>query len=161
MNRTFLALTLATSFVALGCASESAPAEEEAPRVEAESEEVADFKESRGYHFASKRIDSLLDEIDATDAQRAKANTLKDNFAEELFSMKDDADEVRAEVLEEWKKDDPDAEAMHALVDERIEVYRKMMHKAVDGAFEMHEALTPEQREEIAEIAEERRRRWR
>lgn len=166
---TYLALALTAAltagFTAAGCASEtseSAAMEDEAPQADTESAEAESFKESRGYRFATRRIDDVLDEIDATDVQRDKANALKDSFAEELFAMKDDGRDVRATVLEEWKKSDPDPEAMHALVDERIEIYRKMMHKAVDGAFEMHESLTDEQRAQIADMAEERMsRRWR
>jgi Spy/CpxP family protein refolding chaperone len=161
LNNTSLAVlfSIATGVATVGCASESAP-ESDAPAAEAErAEGVESYRDHRGYQIATHRIDRVLEEISATDGQRAKANEIKDRFAERLFSMKDDGKDVRAEVLEEWKKSEPDAEAMHALVDERVDVYRKLLHDLVDGGMELHAELTTEQRATIAEMAEERMKR--
>ena len=51
----------------------------------------------------------------------------------------------------EWIKDEPDADRVHAIIDERIEAFRAVAHKAADEALATHALLTPEQRAEIGE----------
>lgn len=85
---------------------------------------------------------------------------MKDRLATDMLEIHEGGPDVRAEALAEWKKDTPDAVALHARVDERVEAYRRLLHQAVDGAIEIHGELSPEQRVQIAELVEERMQRF-
>jgi protein CpxP len=99
--------------------------------------------------FVTARLDSMLDEVDATPAQRDELHALKDRLLAKGQALHADHAATHAELVAEWKADRPDAAKLHALVDARIDALRAFAHEAVDGAIEAHDALTPAQRAKV------------
>ena len=104
----------------------------------------------------SARVDRVLDDIDASDRQRAKVRQVEERLFTEFRNVHAASKPARAKALAEWRSERPDARALHALVDQRARDYTHAMHAMVDGMLSVHEALNPEQREEIARLIEER-----
>lgn len=108
--------------------------------------------------FVSHRVDRVLSKIDATDAQRADVDRVKDRLFREFEAAHSGSHAARETVLKEWKSAKPNSERLHALADERVAAYRKAVHEMVDGMIEVHATLRPEQRARITEHMEERMR---
>lgn len=106
--------------------------------------------------FVSSRVDDLLDDLDATPDQRTRILALKDRLVDAGKKVHMAKGDVHDTVLGEWKSANPDAQKLHALVDERIDAMRGFAHQAVDAGIEAHGVLTPEQREKLTRKVE----RW-
>jgi periplasmic protein CpxP/Spy len=104
----------------------------------------------------TKHVDELLDEVDATPAQRKKVHEIKDRLLASARQAHDAHDADRAALLAAWRSPNPDRAALLARVDARIDAMRAFAHQAVDGALELHATLTPEQREQVAKKVERR-----
>jgi Spy/CpxP family protein refolding chaperone len=104
--------------------------------------------------FVTERVDDLLDDVDATAAQREKIHAVKDRLLAEGAKLRGDREALHAELLAQWKADQVDRARLHQIVDERIDALRAFAHQAVDGAADTHDVLTPEQRAKLAKKAE-------
>jgi Spy/CpxP family protein refolding chaperone len=106
--------------------------------------------------FITAHVDDTLDDLNATDAQRAKVNALKDDLLKDGFAMHQQRMNDAKEMLAIWESANPDAADVHARIDARIESMRAFAHKAADAALELHSTLTPEQRAQLAEKIRDR-----
>lgn len=109
--------------------------------------------------FVTDRVDDALDDLDATPEQRARVHAVKERVLAAAQEARAAGGDHRAELLAAWRSEAPDAARLHALVDQHLDAMRAAAHQAVDGAVEVHAALTPEQREQVAAKAERRMRR--
>lgn len=91
-------------------------------------------------------VDNALENVNATDAQRAKVLAVKDRVLSQAQALHGAHDATHAEFKKEWDLDRMDAGRLHSLVDARMDELRKVLHTAVDGIVEVHDTLTPEQR---------------
>jgi protein CpxP len=91
-------------------------------------------------------LDDLLDDVKATDAQRARIQGIKSRLLPELAALADSHHKAQQEVVAQLSSDHPDQARLHTLVDQQIEALRAAAHKSVDGLLEAHATLTPEQR---------------
>jgi Spy/CpxP family protein refolding chaperone len=90
-----------------------------------------------------------MDDVDATDAQRAHANRVKEAWVAAAQPVLREQDKVSAELAAQWASDKPDAARIHQVIDEQVKAYSALLHKAADGAVEMHGVLNAEQRAEL------------
>ncbi len=104
------------------------------------------FSEEHAQKFATFIVDKSLDDVNATDAQRTQINALKDQVVRDMSVAVKARKETAQKLLVQWESDKPDAKAVHAAIDERIEEMRKVAHQAADDALQVHEILTPGQR---------------
>ncbi len=104
--------------------------------------------------FVTDRVDDALDDLDATDTQRAQVMVIKDRMLAEGQKLKATREATHEVLRAEWASEKPDAAKLHALVDARAEEMKAMAHQAVDAAVEVHAVLTPEQRAKLAKKAE-------
>ncbi|QSQ13451.1 Spy/CpxP family protein refolding chaperone [Myxococcus landrumensis] len=102
------------------------------------------------------KLNDRLDDLDATDAQRESIHAVKDRLFTEGVQLAEEQHATRSEVVSQLESDKPDAQALHALVDARIEALRAFAHKATDAVLEVHGTLTPEQRKALASEYKER-----
>jgi Spy/CpxP family protein refolding chaperone len=109
--------------------------------------------------FVTDRVDDALDDVDATPEQRARVHAVKDRLLAAAQEARGKRGEHRAELLAAWRSEQPDAARLHALVDQHADELRALAHQAVDGAIEVHDTLTPAQREKLATKAERHMRR--
>lgn len=98
----------------------------------------------------SWRVDDRLEELKATDAQKQEINTLKDSLFEDGKQLFEEQKGARAELLTQWESPNPDAQAVHALVDARVDAFRAFAHKLADAALQAHRILTPAQRQQVS-----------
>ena len=96
-------------------------------------------------------VEDALDDLDATDEQRQAIHASKDRILAEGLALKAEGKKAQMEVYVEWQKAEPDVERVHALIDERIDAFRVVAHKAADEVLATHALLTPEQRAEVSE----------
>jgi periplasmic protein CpxP/Spy len=115
----------------------------------------------RARQFVGWRVDDALDDINATDAQRAKAHALKDRLFDQGMKLRDSKEEIRAALIQQLRSDRPDPAEVHALVDRMVDQVRGFAHQAADAAIEFHQELTPEQRAEVLRRAEQHHGRHR
>lgn len=114
------------------------------------------FSEERAEKFATFMVEDLLDEVDATDTQRTQILAVKDRMLGEALSLHQAKKATHDTLMEEWDAETPDSAKIHALIDQRIDDLRKTAHKAADAMVEVHGVLTPEQRDIVAEMHEDR-----
>lgn len=112
-----------------------------------------------GFHRGlDERIERALDEIDATDAQRARIREIRDRLKARLETQKADRAKHRQEMKEEqrrfWTSEEPDVAELRARIDERIERHRAHAYAVADAMVEIHGVLTPEQRAQVADLVE-------
>ena len=100
-------------------------------------------------------VNGALDDLQATDAQRAKVLAVKDRRAGQVHRMHGEHEVVHAAFLREWKQDKMDVAALHTLVDSRLEELRSALHQTVDGVAEIHDTLTPDQRQRLVAKVQE------
>jgi Spy/CpxP family protein refolding chaperone len=99
--------------------------------------------------FVTGRLDSALDDLAATPAQRDQIHAIKDKLLADGLQLRSDGQAARDEVLAQWKSETPDRAKLHALVDQRVEAYRAFAHEAVDAGVDVHGILTPDQRAKV------------
>jgi Spy/CpxP family protein refolding chaperone len=100
-------------------------------------------------------VHGALDDLQATEAQRAKVLAVKDRLAGQVQRLHGEHEVVHAAFLREWKEDRMDVAALHALVDSRLEELRSALHQTVDGVAEIHDTLTPDQRQRLVAKVQE------
>jgi protein CpxP len=110
--------------------------------------------------FVRDRVDDVLDDLDATDAQRTQIHAIEERALAKAAALHQDREAVRTELLAQWQSPNPDRARLHALVDERFEAMKAMAHEAVDAGVDVHDVLTPEQRAKLTRKIE-RLHRWR
>jgi periplasmic protein CpxP/Spy len=95
-------------------------------------------------------LDDVLDDVEATDAQRARIRAIKDRLLPEAAALATSQQKARQEIVAQLTSEKPDSARLHALVDQQIDALRALAHKSVDGAVEAHTTLTPQQRAPLA-----------
>ena len=95
-------------------------------------------------------LDDALDDLKATDAQRAQIQALKDKLLKDGQALHQGQADAKKALLAQWDSATPDRAAVHALVDARIDAIRAFAHEAADAGLDLHGILTPEQRAQIA-----------
>ncbi|MDJ0761631.1 MAG: hypothetical protein QNJ97_01475 [Myxococcota bacterium] len=101
------------------------------------------------------KVDDLLDEIDADDGQRRHILDSVNSLVDEGIALHSNEAGHKEVVHAELAKERPDAEKLHAMVDQKFETWRVFSHKVLDVALDAHSKLTPEQREQLMTIAHE------
>jgi Spy/CpxP family protein refolding chaperone len=106
--------------------------------------------------FVTDRVDDALDDLDASPQQRARIHAVKERMLASARKLHEGSHADREAVVEAWKAPSPDRARLHAIVDERIDALRAVAHEAVDAGIEVHDVLTPEQREKVTRKVERR-----
>jgi Spy/CpxP family protein refolding chaperone len=107
----------------------------------------------------SARVDDLLDDLKATDAQRQQVNAVKDRMLAKAQALHQAGQPLHQELMAQWNSPDPDRARLHALVDQQMDALRSFAHDAVDAGADVHAILTPDQRAQLTKKME-RMHRW-
>lgn len=105
----------------------------------------------------SYQVEDLLDHVDATPAQRTRAEQLEQQLITDLTPLMKENEAARAELVEQWKKPAPESGKVHALIDAQLDSIRALTHKLADATIEFHQLLTPEQRQVVTKRLDRRR----
>jgi Spy/CpxP family protein refolding chaperone len=106
-----------------------------------------DFDEVR--KFASWRLDDLLDDLDATDAQRVKIQTAAKDVLDDIEGMKKQHDSNKGQVFADFQAGREDPERLHALIDERFAEANGFAHRTLDRLLAAYNVLTPDQKQDV------------
>lgn len=96
------------------------------------------------------KVDDALDELDATQAQRERVQAITKDAIAKAKPIAEQGQAARGVLVTQWKSPAPDASAVHQLVDTQLENVRAFAHVMVDKALEVHQLLTPKQRDQVS-----------
>lgn len=113
-------------------------------------------KSERARKFVEWKLDDALDELSASEAQRAQIEAVVFGLFDEGVAAFGDREVVREELLSLWQQPSPDVAKAHAIVDQRIEIIRALAHKAVDSSLAVHGVLDVKQRDAVADFVRKR-----
>ena len=99
----------------------------------------------------ARHLDHALDHLDATAEQRRELMPVGLEIAAELSAMRAKALRLRADAMAQWDATTPDAAELHRRVDQEVDALRQNLHRLVDQVIVVHDALTPEQRQQVAD----------
>lgn len=105
----------------------------------------------------SYQVEDLLDDVDATPAQRTRTEELKKQLVTDLAPLMKQSDATRSTLVEQWKAPIPESGKVHALIDGQFDAMRALTHKLADAAIEFHQLLTPEQRQVLTKRIDRRK----
>jgi Spy/CpxP family protein refolding chaperone len=103
------------------------------------------------YDFITRRVDAMLNEIKATDAQRAQINQVKDKLFNEGTELRKTQRGLMQQLLADWDAATVNPDDVHAQVDKRIDALRAFAHDAADASIQVHDILTPDQRAQVSQ----------
>jgi Spy/CpxP family protein refolding chaperone len=117
----------------------------------------------RGWHdparmeaMFGKRLDRMLDFVQATPEQRTKIVAIKDGLVAKHRALRDARKATRDELLAQWDSVNPDMSRVHARIDDRAKEMTAFAHDAADAMNQVHAILTPEQRAKLSQRWKER-----
>jgi Spy/CpxP family protein refolding chaperone len=99
-----------------------------------------------GSWAVDRGIDLALLKIDATDPQKELVWEWRDRMVEATDELYKDQNKLRKKLLVHWRSKKPDRKLVRKYVDEAGGQIKDFIHLFADGAFEITEELTPEQR---------------
>ena len=107
----------------------------------------------------------IVHQIDLDENQQAMIDGWREQAQAERETRRDARWQARETVKAELMSGNPDAEVLHALVDEHITMMSEIMHRRVDHLVALYATFTPEQVATVQELIEEgppgRGRGWR
>ncbi len=101
------------------------------------------------HRFVQFLVEEKLTEIGATEAQKQKVREVEQRLMADGQALHADRPAFREELLAQLAQDEPDAARVKALVRERVEGLARFADDATDGLLEVHQALTPAQRQKL------------
>jgi Spy/CpxP family protein refolding chaperone len=112
---------------------------------------------NRAYEFITRRVDQMLTEIKATDAQKAQINQLKDKLISEAKELRRTEHGLKHDAMTAiWGASEPNPDVVHAEVDKAVEAHRAFAHDAADALIQLRGILTPEQRAQLKDKLQHR-----
>lgn len=96
--------------------------------------------------FLTNRVEDLLDDVKATDAQRQQILAIKDKLLADGKALHAAHAGGKKQLLAQWESERPDAAAVHALVDAHAADMKRFGDEVADAVLQVHGLLTPEQR---------------
>lgn len=95
------------------------------------------------------KVNDILDEVDATDAQRQAFGASATALIEDIHKTRKAHEQNRPAVREELLKPAPDAAALHAMLDKHLDEMRAVAHRGVDEFLKAWNTLTPQQKQAL------------
>lgn len=96
-------------------------------------------------------LEHLLDDLDATDAQRAQASRIAERRAPALFSLMGEGRELRQRAKAVLLAEQLDDKALASLRSQFDAIYARAADQAFAGLTDLSGVLSPEQRRELAD----------
>lgn len=109
--------------------------------------------------FAEKRIDRMLDKVDASDGQRAEVAGIVQEAVAELKELRGLYLETRQALITTLGEETVDRQALEELRQQRLETMDQVSRRLVTALADVAEVLTPEQRRTLVEHMERHERR--
>ena len=94
-------------------------------------------------------IMGLVQGLDLNDQQELQAIKIRKNLAAQGREIHKDMKVPMSQVLDELEKPAPDAAKVHAVADQALQRFSKVVHSGIDQFLALHATFTPEQREKL------------
>jgi Spy/CpxP family protein refolding chaperone len=105
--------------------------------------------------IVSWKVNDVLDDIDATSAQRKAVLDATYKVLADFGKLHAQSEADHEKLLAELESSQPRADVFHAMIDERTEAFKAFLHRSVDTMLTANSVLTPEQREQLVAMARE------
>jgi Spy/CpxP family protein refolding chaperone len=96
-----------------------------------------------------RRMERLLDDVEATEAQRADVKRILENASTERRALQTDGEQLHESLMHILAADSIDPSAVRALQGEAARLAGETIEQGVDVLVTVAEVLTPEQRQSI------------
>jgi Spy/CpxP family protein refolding chaperone len=93
----------------------------------------------------------LMDKIDLTESQQTELEAIQQSHIEERKSTR--AGRAKGEMLQMLANQDLDRQSVHSMIDEQLATQAELMHAHTDDYLDFMDALDPEQKDELADTA--------
>jgi Spy/CpxP family protein refolding chaperone len=100
-----------------------------------------------GGGFFGHRIARVLEKLNLTDQQENLALDVRDELKRAGKAMRQENHAAMDAVVAELDKPKPDAAKLHAVADQRIDAFRKVMHLGIDKFLTLHATFSDDQRQ--------------
>jgi Spy/CpxP family protein refolding chaperone len=111
-------------------------------------------------HMIAAHIEDMEDYIEATPQQRQVIESAKDEIVNAFQSRMKARQEVHGQLMAALTGDKVDEKALYDFADARAQDVKEMAKIIVPQIVKVHDALTPAQRQKLAERAKARHERW-
>jgi Spy/CpxP family protein refolding chaperone len=101
------------------------------------------------HKFIQFAVNEKLDQVAATDEQRAKVREVSERLLKEAQALHQGKQDLHEQMLELMAQDEPDPARVKALVRDRMQEFARFADDATDGLLELHRTFTPEQRAKL------------
>ena len=101
--------------------------------------------------FAEKKIERMLDKVEASDDQRARVHAIVKAAVADLQEVRGLKREVRQDLVAALTKESIDRAELEALRQRKLETVDRMSQRMLTALADAAEVLTPAQRAELAE----------
>lgn len=105
---------------------------------------------ARMERMVTHHVEDLLDDIQATPAQRTQILAIKDRLVARAQALHQGHGGLRQQLVAQWDAASPDVAKVDAIIDERAEAMKGFAHDVAGALAEVHGVLTPEQREKLS-----------
>ncbi|MCP4605062.1 MAG: periplasmic heavy metal sensor [Proteobacteria bacterium] len=95
------------------------------------------------------KVDDTLDDLDATDAQRAEIEGIAREILADAMKIKEGHGDHKTELYSKFSSGTYDRTELHGKVDEHFELARAFVHRSLDRVMDAYETLDEKQRQEI------------
>lgn len=101
------------------------------------------------------KLDIVAEKLELTDGQKVEVQAVRDRLVERFQATRDQRASARERFLSEFKKDDLDRAGLMALAKDGP-TGGELREAVIDAIVDVHRILTPEQRERLAVLIQER-----
>ena len=110
----------------------------------------------RMMEHARKKVSWMLAEVDATEEQESQIDAIVSETIERVGSFREDKRGARKAFMDELLQSDINRDSLEQLRQRHLASMDQMSAAILDGAVRAAEVLTPEQREQVRELAQSR-----
>jgi len=99
-----------------------------------------------------EHLREAMSQLDLTPAQRTDIRDVMTSSREDRAQTRAELQEIGDQFREELRGDSPNARTLHTLVDRRAAIQQTLAHDRVENLIAVHAVLTPDQRDELAQL---------
>ena len=115
---------------------------------------TAGFTKRDGHEFGwfvERKIDRMLDEVEATDGQRDQVHVIVKAAVADLQEVRDLKHEIRQDLIASLTTEAIDRNELESVRQRKMETVDRMSQRMLTALADAAEVLTPAQRQELAE----------
>ena len=109
--------------------------------------------------FREAAVKRIAAQLDLTDIQKSDLNQIVTDLAQRAKEMHTESEKHRRDVTELLQQDRIPRDAVDRLINDRMNRMKELADLVKDRVIDLHASLTPDQRDKLIELIEERHAR--